>query len=214
MLINGTRRALWPVLLLLSACGPEPPANPDNPFELVKISAGGKRLPADVAVQQKWACVVDQRTGLMWEVKSPEPGLRYAGNTYSWYDPDAKNTELDYRGVANSGKCSASDCDTAAYVAAVNRTGLCGYRDWRMPHKHELGSISDPRRPLQAPTTDLRFFPYTRPGEYWSGNDYSMQYNAAWAWGFAYAQDRVDWKSSAKYVRLVRGEVKGVKKID
>lgn len=212
--MKGSGWMLLPALLTLLACEPEPPVDPDNPFELVKIDAGGRRLAATAAPQQKWDCVLDQRTGLMWEVKSPDPGLRFAGNTYSWHDPSAKHRELDYRGVADGGRCSGSACDSTAYVAALNQAGLCGFRDWRMPHKHELGSISDPRRPLKVPTTDLRFFPHTRPGEYWSGNDYSMQYNAAWAWGFDYAQDRVDWKRSAKYLRLVRGEVKGVKKID
>jgi len=205
---------LLPMVLALLACEPEPPANPGNPFELVKIDAGGQPVPATAARQQRWDCALDQRSGLMWEVKRAEPGLRFAGNTYSWYDPSAKNGELDYRGLADGGSCTASACDTAAYVLAVNRTGICGFRDWRMPLKHELGSISDPRRPVKPPTTDLNFFPHTQPGEYWTGNDYSFQYNAAWVWGFDFAQDRVDWKRTAKYVRLVRGEVKGVKKID
>ena len=212
--MRGRRWALSPLVLALVACEPEPPANPDNPFELVRVDAAGQQLSASTAAQQAWSCALDRRTGLMWEVKSPEPGLRFAGNTYSWYAPNAKHQELDYRGLADGGECSGSACDTAAYVTAVNAVGLCGHRDWRMPHIHELGSISDPRRPLQVPTTDMRFFPNTRPGEYWSANDYSLKYDAAWVWGFDFAQDRVDWKTGAKHVRLVRGQVKGVKKID
>ena len=205
--------ALLPTLLVLQSCEPPPPANPGNPFELVRLDAVGKPLPATPAPGQLWNCVLDRRTDLMWEVKSSEPGLQYGGNTYSWHAPDAKHYELDYRGLIDGGKCSGSICDTAAYVAALNRKGLCGYQDWRMPHKHELGSISDPRRPLKVPTTDIRYFPYTRPGEYWSGNDYSLQHNAAWAWGFDYAQDRVDWKHNAKFIRVVRGEAKEVKNV-
>ncbi len=212
--MKGLGWALLPLLLALQACEPEPPVNPDNPFELVKINADGDPLPAPVDPQLSWSCVLDRRTGLMWEQKSPERGLHYSANTYSWYAPDAKHSELDYRGLSDGGKCSGSSCDTTSFVTAVNRDGLCGHKDWRMPHKHELGSISDPRRPVTAPTTDLRFFPHTQPGEYWSGNDYSLQYNAAWCWGFDFAQDRVDWKRKAKFVRLVRGEVRGVKKID
>ena len=212
--MNNSRWVLLPLVLVLLACEPAPPANPDNPFELVKIDAAGQQLPVTAASQQAWSCALDRRTGLMWEVKSPEPGLRFAENTYSWYSPDAKHQELDYRGLVDGGNCTGSACDTAAYVTAVNQAGLCGKRDWRMPHKHELGRISDPRRPLKVPTTDLNYFPNTQPGEYWSGNDYSLQYNAAWVWGFDFAQDRVDWKRSPKYVRLVRGEITGVKKID
>ena len=209
-----SRWALLPLMLTLLACEPEPPANPANPFELVRIDAAGRQLPASAASGQTWDCALDRRTGLMWEVKNPNPGLRSATNTYSWFAPDARHNELDYRGIADGGVCSDSACDTAAYVVALNETGLCGHRDWRMPHKHELGSISDPRRPLKVPTADLRYFPHTQPGEYWSANDYSFKHDAAWVWGFDFAQDRVDWKRSAKFVRAVRGEVKGVKKID
>ena len=211
--MKGSRWLFLPVALALSACDPAPVENPDNPFSLIKIDAAGQQINA-AGQHQSWACALDQRTGLLWEVKSAIPGLRYFANTYSWYDPSSKHQELDYRGLADGGKCSDSRCDTSGYVQAVNQTGLCGYRDWRMPNKFELGSISDPRRPVRAPTTDLKFFPHMQPKEYWSGNDYSMLYNAAWAWGFDFAQDRVDWKRNAKFVRLVRGEVKGVKQID
>jgi hypothetical protein len=49
------------------------------------------------------------------------------------------------------------------------------------------------------------FFPHAQSAEYWSGNDYSFQYNTAWAWSFEYGHDRVDWKKEPKFVRLVRG---------
>ena len=48
-------------------------------------------------------CALDKFTGLMWEVKSDEPGLHDWRNTYSWFDPEASNNELDYRGAADAG---------------------------------------------------------------------------------------------------------------
>ena len=152
-------------------------------------------------------CVLDQFIGLMWEVKSDEPGLRDWRNTYSWYNPgESFEGELDYRGLKNAGVCAGSDCDTTSYVQAVNATAYCGYSDWRLPTRDELGSISDPRKVDNPPTINLAFFPYTQAQEYWSGNDYQFQYDTAWRWSFEFGHDRVDWKASPGLVRLVRGK--------
>jgi hypothetical protein len=150
-------------------------------------------------------CVLDTSTQLMWQTKSSEPGLHNAQNTYSWFAPDEANGELDYRGLENGGHCDASFCDTWHYVQAVNETGYCGYSDWRMPNRNELFSISDLKRVNTPPTINTAFFPKTQSAEYWSGNDYSFQYNTAWTWNFEFGHDRVDWKREAKFVRLVRG---------
>ena len=150
-------------------------------------------------------CVLDGQTGLYWEVKSSVPGLHDWHNTYTWFDPDATNDELDYRGTEDGGECAGSPCDTAQYVRAVNEAGHCGYFDWRVPARDELFSVSDLRRHNNPPTMNRDFFPFAQAGEYWSGNDYSFQHNAAWAWNFQFGHDRVDWKSEPKYVRLVRG---------
>ena len=41
-------------------------------------------------------CVLDQFIGLMWEIKSDQPGLRDWRNTYSWYNPaESADGELD-----------------------------------------------------------------------------------------------------------------------
>jgi len=121
-------------------------------------------------------CVLDTETNLLWQTKTTEPGLHNAANTYSWH-----------------------------YVQAVNAAGYCGYNDWRMPNKDELYSVSDIRRASSPPTINTRFFPNARAAEYWSGNDYSFQYDTAWAWNFELGHDRVDWKKEAKYIRRVRG---------
>ncbi|MGB5345598.1 MAG: DUF1566 domain-containing protein [Woeseia sp.] len=152
-----------------------------------------------------YACVLDKLTGLYWEVKSDQPGLHDWRNTYTWFDPDGDHGELDYRGTENGGVCVGSLCDTAHYAEAVNETGFCGFSDWRVPAKNELYSISDLRRHENPPTINTRFFPNTQSGEYWSVNDYSFQHNAAWGWSFEFGLDRVDWKATPKYLRLVRG---------
>jgi len=151
------------------------------------------------------SCVLDTTTQLMWQTKTTAVGLHNVANTYSWFDPTEANGELDFRGLEDGGDCDGSACDTWHYVQAVNEAGLCGRNDWRMPIKDELFSVSDLRRAENPPTMNTAFFPHAQSAEYWSGNDYSFQYNTAWAWNFEYGHDRVDWKKEPKFVRLVRG---------
>jgi len=192
--------------MLLGACSKESGPGPEiHDTKYLAIGPDGQPVVGDPGDND---CVLDQFIGLTWEVKSDQPGLRDWRNTYSWYDPEESyQGELDYRGLKNGGECVGSDCDTAAYVQAVNATGYCGHNDWRMPTRDELGSISDPRKSDNPPTINLNYFPQTQPEEYWSANDYQSQYNAAWRWNFKFGHDRVDWKATPARVRLVRGEV-------
>jgi len=151
------------------------------------------------------ACAEDTATGLVWELKSTSAGLHHWQNTYTWYNPQEAHNELDYRGLRDGGNCEGSECDTWGFREAVNTTGLCGFDDWRVPSRDELYSISDLTRVDNPPTTNTDIFPHTQAAEYWTGFDYGTQHESAWAWNFLYGHDRVDWKRTPKYVRLVRG---------
>lgn len=150
-------------------------------------------------------CVFDNETSLLWQAKTEISGLHDFRNTYSWYNPQEVSDELDYRGLENGGTCDGSLCDTWHYVLAVNEATYCSYDDWRMPQKDELFSISDIGRASNPPTMNTDYFAHAQAAEYWSGNDYSFQWDAAWAWNFEFGHDRVDWKKTPKFVRLVRG---------
>ncbi len=198
---------------LLVACGQDSGPAPD--IHDSKYSAIGAAGETGNIADGRWSCVLDQYTGLIWEVKTESTGLHHWQHTYSWYDPDESHDRgLDYRGVANGGTCTGSDCDTYSYAQAVNEAGYCRYHDWRIPTRDELASISDLRKIKKPPTINSQYFPYTQPGEYWSGNDYSFQWNAAWTWNFRFGHDRVDWKKTPKLVRLVRGEAVMLEKVD
>jgi hypothetical protein len=106
-----------------------------------------------------------------------------------------------------------SRCDTWDYAKAVNEEGLCGFNDWRLPTKDEFFSISDLSKASSPPTVNANVFPFTQAAEYWTANDYSFQYDSAWAWTFLYGHDRVDWKKSGKYVRLVRGKARDLEAV-
>lgn len=189
-----------PILAGLLLCGCEPAPSPmadihDSKYSDVELAAG-----------ELGHCTFDRFTGLMWEVKSDDPGLHDWRNTYSWFNPEESNRELDYRGMPDVGTCAGSDCDTSDFIRAVNESGYCGFHDWRLPSRDELQSISDLRKAESPPTINMEFFPHTQADEYWSSNDYSFQHDAAWVWNFRFGHDRVDWKKTAKYLRLVRGE--------
>ncbi len=153
-----------------------------------------------------YACLRDEQSSLVWELKSDEAGLHDWRNTYSWYNPTQAHHELDYRGTADAGSCSGSQCDTWSIVAAANEERFCGFDDWRMPSKDEMFSISDLRKAKSPPTIAIEYFPHAQAEEYWTANDYSFQPDSAWVWNFQYGHDRVDWKKSPKLVRLVRGD--------
>lgn len=196
----------------IAACSDENQVGPEiHDTKYRSMNAEGEVADAEVA---GGPCVQDMFTSLVWEVKTLEAGLHHRDNTYTWYDPDEAVGELDYRGLADGGECQGSACDTHEFVLAVNETALCGFTDWRMPSRDELGSLSDPRKGENPPTINTRYFPNTQAGEYWSGNDYQFQWDTAWLWNFETGLDRVQWKHSPRYVRLVRGTPQGVVRLD
>lgn len=191
------------LLAVLGGCGSGEPTASEAPL-IRYVILQDDDMPATDNAQP--SCLRDAQTGLVWELKSAQEGLHDWRNTYSWFNPTQAHHELDYRGTADAGSCAGSQCDTWSLVAAVIDEKFCGFDDWRMPSKDEIFSISDLSKAKSPPTIDVDFFPYAQAAEYWTANDYSFQPDSAWVWHFQYGHDRVDWKKSAKFVRLVRGD--------
>lgn len=135
-------------------------------FSFTKLSSTGAALPASATA---WSCVRDNVTGLVWEIKTDDGGLRDRRWTYSWYNPDATRNG-GYAGALDRGSCAGGiRCDTLGYTQAVNQAGLCGARDWRLPSRKELKSIVDHSR--HDPAIDNGYF--SDPdlhGWYWSSS--------------------------------------------
>ncbi len=180
--------------------------SPDDQYAVHDTKYRALSAAGVIVAKGTGGCVEDTVTGLIWEMKTDQAGLHNWRNTYTWFNPNEANDELDYRGAEDGGNCSDSACDSWNFVLAVNDEGLCGFRDWRMPTRNELYSISDQRKVATPPTANVDYFPFMQADEYWTGFDYAMQYESAWAWNFVYGHDRVDWKRTPKYVRLVRGK--------
>ncbi|WP_446011601.1 Lcl domain-containing protein [Candidatus Electrothrix sp.] len=115
-------------------------------FSYTKLDSNGVPLAnqnADYATTP-WACVKDNVTGLIWEVKTDDGGLHDKDDTYKWYNTNpATNGGADGYENNDGNTCygynssdSSTFCNTEAYVNRVNAAGWCGGSDWRMPtHK-------------------------------------------------------------------------------
>ncbi len=168
-------------------------------FDFTKLDANGNDLPASAS---QWACVRDNHTELVWEVKVDEPGhLRYKDHTYTWYNPDSA-TNGGASGVQDGGECAGSSCDTQGFVQAVNSQSLCGASDWRMPTLLELQTLTHMGR--RDPAIDTEFFPNTPSELFWSASPYGPNEDWALSILFSSGSSALAGKSAVRHVRLVR----------
>jgi len=175
---------------------------PPKTVRFVLLDAEGKPMPAHTMATG--SCALDQRSGLLWELKTDQPGLHYRHNTYSWFNPNpAQNGGL--AGQPGGAECRTNPCDTHAFVRAVNAAGLCGVHDWRLPRREELRSLVDYRIPYPGPTLDQVVFPHAVAQFYWSADPAAADPMEAWGIGFAHGFDYAYFKSNRVHVRLVRG---------
>jgi Protein of unknown function (DUF1566) len=145
---------------------------------------------------KRWGCTMDRLTGLLWEIKTNDGGLRDMDRFYTFLAP------------GSTGFGSATDAE--GYVNAVNAAGLCGHADWRLPRAGELQSLMryDTVYP-QDIAIDTGFFPNTpkipSTGYNWAGDAWALSPDTfAWAGRFdtgaLFAQSR----ASRAHIRLVR----------
>ena len=146
-------------------------------FSFTKLAGNGTPL-ANQAVDYAttpWACVQDNVTGLVWEVKTADGGLHDQNDAYYWYNTNPAtnggSVGYDNPGATCEGYVSgnpATYCNTQAYVTRVNATGWCGKSDWRMPTRKELQGIVSYDR--VNPAIDTAFSPNTPSSVVWSGS--------------------------------------------
>ena len=186
-----------------------------------KISNSGAVLSHTATLgngENDWACTRDNKTGLTWEVKTDDGGLRDKYWYYSWYKPSGDNGgSAGYTDTTHEApNCSTKDnCNTDAFTNAVNTKGLCGKNDWRMPTKEELMKLvvcSDGKYAkngsctnggLIVPTINSTYFPNTL---YWYWSSSPSAYGSSYAWVVYFDNGSSDYtpKSYSYFVRLVR----------
>jgi hypothetical protein len=123
-------------------------------FNFTKIDAAGNELPSTA---NSWACVLDNATGLYWEVKTTDGGIHDASNTYQWGGKGAIVTPTS--GVQRSTEWNV-------LVDGSNTENLCGFNNWRVPTVKELISIVNYNR--SNPAIDTTYFPNTASANYWT----------------------------------------------
>lgn len=182
-------------------------------FVFRKIDDNGRPLPADA---QRWQCVLDEITGLAWEVKQPGDGVygnrgrRDADDVYTWYNPD-RDANGGAIGDWNSryDQCTgyvegqpATYCNIEEFVSRINGRGLCGFSDWRVPTLEELASLVHFGR--TAPAVDAAYFPNTKSGFYWSHSPDAKLQERAWAINFQFGYSAPMPRNNGRHLRLVR----------
>ncbi len=133
-------------------------------------------------VEDNWIMVMDNQTGLMWEVKTDDGTIHDKDRKFS---PNNVNTE---------------------FIDFLNTNRFGGYADWRLPTIHELMTIADHSR--YKPAIDTDYFPDTQSYFYISENKDSYEPNV-FVWGFNYEDGKtlkITKKDIAYYARAVRGD--------
>ena len=174
--------------------------------------------------------LVDENTGLMWEMKDdfngkPNPSdLHDVNNYYHWagtcsISGDLCGTAADCHPTTQT--CAATDGQGTNYtifqwVAQLNADNFAGYHNWRIPNAKELESILDygtfgpsvtPAFNMDcvAPCT-LTTCSCTNSNSYWSANTGNADTNYGWFVNFNLGGMGFDNKLNLDYyVRAVRG---------
>ncbi|EGU50730.1 lipoprotein, putative [Vibrio nigripulchritudo ATCC 27043] len=172
-------------------------ANTDNGFKFKKLDAQGNELADDAT---EWSCVSDERTGLIWEVKSNDTSsIQHLDRLFAL---EIKDRISSYEGDVLTATCqTAGDgiCTTQQYADELNKQQICGLSNWRLPAGNEIFGIIDfgetsqlqnkaPNEPGEVIAgLNTKYFPnqtigsdddapYVKQGIVWSDNFYANGY--------------------------------------
>lgn len=201
--ITGSPAIFLALSLLLSGCQQSDQPGPVSDA-WKRVDTAGRVIANELDVQHH--CVLDERTELLWEVKQAGPGVHRLDATYSWYSRD-RAQHMSEPGLQDGGECDLERCDTEALVDAVNRSGLCGHGDWRLPGREELLTLGDYQLIESGNVLDPRFFPNAISGEYWTASTFRLYPQSAWVVSMTNGLDRGERKQESRFARLVRGPV-------
>ncbi|MCI5149983.1 MAG: DUF1566 domain-containing protein [Candidatus Electrothrix sp. MAN1_4] len=183
-------------------------------FSFTKLDRNGKPLSDQTVsyTETSWACVKDNVTGLIWEVKTDDSGLHDKDDRYNWYNTDSTSNAGAVGSANNDGDIcygydsnkSVSFCNTEAYVNRVNAAGWCGASDWRMPTRKELADIVHHGINV-APVIDTSSFSNAVSDLVWAGTPNADNPDSAWSIDFKLGDSKTSYRNNENAIRLVRG---------
>ena len=115
-------------------------------YDFTKLDKDGNELDYSA---EEYACIRDNYTGLIWEVKTNRPrssDLHSGDAKYLWYNSDPE-TNGGFEGFSStdddSRYCSIEQCNTEKFIEVVNAQNYCGLSNWRLPAYSEMASIAN-----------------------------------------------------------------------
>ena len=189
--------------------------------DYTKLDASGNKLPSSA---RSWACVLDNRSGLIWEVKTDDGGARDKDNKYRWGGKGVSDVALKWVENSPGNKYLESRWngggdrydDWNKLITAANSERLCGFSDWRVPDLYQLASLVRCRGgryqnlddgcsgSYQRPAIDTDYFPNAESSLYWSASPTAILSNYSWLLDFSSGYDYSYVRNYNRYVRLVR----------
>jgi len=172
-------------------------------FDFTKINDNGHLLDEN---SLQWECVLDNNTGLLWEVKQTQhSGLfRDSIQLYTWFSTEFPS----YSSEINASCSHEGFCDTQKFINKINSDGMCGFTDWRLPTKVELQDLIDYGSSL--PALDINYFPNTQNGKYWTSTVDVDDVSSIWTVNLFFGAVGGGPSSDPQYIRLVREQHKTV----
>ena len=133
-------------------------------FSYTKLDSNGNALDASAT---EWSCVLDNVTGLIWEVKTTDGGTHDANTIYTWYSEVGVNIDdKTFHGTEGDGTTP----NTQDLVDATNTEQLCGQSNWRLPSATEMVSLRNNSVVSDTFPTDSAYLPNFQVAYYWTSS--------------------------------------------
>lgn len=155
-------------------------------FSYTKLASDGSELPSSAP---NWACVRDNLTGLVWEIKTDDGGIHDKDIYYRWGGKTARGSGFG---------TYYSDWDVL--VDGSNNEALCGSTEWRVPSRAELESLVNFGAYL--PALDDGYFPYGSSTT-WTSSAAPTTEEGAWTVNFSNGFTGFSPRTNSNYLRLV-----------
>ena len=188
--------------------------NTNNGFKFTKLDAKGTPVADDAS---EWSCVKDERTGLVWEVKSNDvSSIHYKDRTFTLEIPGA-HTSFS-KDIAEATCKTAGDevCTTQNYIDHLNTNAYCGKTDWNLPTNFNIYNLLDFGETEKDSNGKvygftLKYFPNQPTGS----PDIGEQEGELWSSGLYYPEygEYVKGEKAFNYVKArgaVRGEITSI----